>query len=206
MKIKAKKLFLIILCLFVIVILFGISVIVKVFFIDVYSAEKKAKKYQDIELRKDYFYSKETKFMYIVNILKKYPSIRKINVDSIAVCTSLEKKIKYSDDKFICSNKNFDENLVDVVEIYDVMNDVNEIIEVEVFEKFNDKMEYEDSSIRFYLVSSFDLVVFYEYCLSTSCTSESEEIVFDDGEISIRTNIDGKWSTVFSGKYLFIDN
>ena len=180
----------------IIALFFVAKCVIKIIF-NVNHEKDKMKYYKSENVRLNYFYDNWIYFNNIVDVFLNYPEISTIGGNKIS-CNSTEKKVRISNNYFLCAVKHFDVTKLDVDTLNFNLSKLSEIVQIEKNQQLNNNLIYEDSDLKFYIISSFDNAIFYTYCISNDlCINEDLEHSEKDKEL-IQNKIDEKWCSVYN--------
>ena len=154
-------------------------------------------KYKTKEVRLKYYEDNNESFNIISKLFEKHEDIQSIiKKDNNTICKSKEHKIELNKDYSICSRTNLKD--INIEEIITAINNLKEIIKITKNNVINSSNKEVEASVEFYLVTSLNNNIYYNYCLcNVECNTVEDYYEDEDKKIFEKNRIDDKWSTIF---------
>lgn len=154
-------------------------------------------KYKTKEVRLKYYEDNKESFNIISNLFKKHEDIQSIiKNNNNTICKSKEHKIELNKDYSICSRTNIKN--INIEEIITAINNLKEIVKITKNNVINSSNKEVEASVEFYLVTSLNNKIYYNYCLcNVECNTVEDYYEDEDKKIFEKNRIDDKWSTIF---------
>lgn len=154
-------------------------------------------KYKTKEVRLKYYEDNKESFNIISKLFEKHEDIQSIiKKDNNTICKSKEHKIELNKDYSICSRTNIKD--INIEEIITAINNLKEIIKITKNNVINSSNKEVEASVEFYLVTSLNNNIYYNYCLcNVECNTVEDYYEDEDKKIFEKNRIDDKWSTIF---------
>lgn len=154
-------------------------------------------KYKNKNTRINYYNENKESFDYIANLFDDYEDIQSIiKNENNTICPNKEHKIELNKEYSICSRKNIKE--LNKEEIITSINNLKEIIKIKKNNVINSSNKEVESSVEFYLVTSLNHNILYNYCLChVECNTVEDYYEDEDKKVYEKNKIDDKWSIIF---------
>jgi len=160
-------------------------------------SKKLMKQYQEKEIRINYFKQHEKDFTIIVKTFENYSEINGIK-SKYNPCYANETEIKANHNTFCVENTSKRKNEIKNINIDNEIKNLSKIVEIIKRKVYDDNSNEIDSAISFYLITSVNNSVHYNYCLSEKeCDSEEDSHKTTKG-IYIKNKINSKWSSIYN--------
>ncbi len=198
---KLSKVFLIILigCVIAYIVYNIVAFITLVSLLNGNYSEEKMNYYKSKENREKYFNEHKDSFNNIANILEQYSDIESIKEkNGLDFCLSDEIEVVNTEKVTFCvKEKSKQIQEIKKLKVKSDINDLKEIVKIKKRQSDDDI----DAAITFYIISSVNNDIQYNYCLSKEeCDSEDnyhkEKYNTYNGEF-IKNKIDDKWSSIY---------
>lgn len=154
-------------------------------------------KYKTKEVRLKYYEDNKDSFNTIANLFDKYEDIQSIiKNDNNTICPNKEHKIELNKEYSICSITKIKE--INKEELLTAINNLKEIIKITKNNVINSSNKEVEGSVEFYLVTSLNHNIYYNYCISNvECNTTEDYYEDEDKKVFEKNRIDDKWSTIF---------
>lgn len=154
-------------------------------------------KYKDKEIRINYFKENESHFNTISTMFKKYEEVTSIiNKDIYEICNSKEYEKSLNESISLCLEKEIKEEL-DLDEITQAITSLKDIVKITKNMTINTSNIEVEESVTFYLVTSTNHQIYYEYCLNNVECNTTEDYYEKDNKIYQKNKIDDYWSSIY---------
>ena len=154
-------------------------------------------KYKDKEIRINYFKENESHFNTISTMFKKYEEVTSIiNKDIYELCDSKEQEITLNESISLCLKNDIKEEL-DLNGITQAITSLKDIVKITKNMTINTSNIEVEESVTFYLVTSTNHQIYYEYCLNNVECNTTEDYYEKDNKIYQKNKIDDYWSSIY---------